>query len=56
MHAMNADTLLVTGDIIHLKYHSEHVVVLGSPEAIFELLDKRSENTSDRKQTPLLEL
>ena len=48
--------MILPGDIVYLRYHSEHVVVLGSPEVIFEMLNKRAENTSDRKQTPLLEL
>ncbi|KAI0697654.1 cytochrome P450 [Cerioporus squamosus] len=44
------------GDIVHLRFFNRHVVVLGSPEVIFEFLDKRSVNTSDRDQTPLVEL
>nr|VWO95117.1 N/A [Ganoderma boninense] len=34
----------------------QETVILGSPEVIFELLDKRSANTSDRKQTPSISL
>ncbi|KAI1791791.1 cytochrome P450 [Ganoderma leucocontextum] len=44
------------GDIVHLKVLGQHLVVLGSPEAIFELLEKRSANTSDRQQVPLMTL
>ncbi|PIL24686.1 cytochrome P450 [Ganoderma sinense ZZ0214-1] len=44
------------GDILHLKILGQHIVVLGSPEAISELLEKRSANTSDRPQVPLMEL
>lgn len=32
------------------------MVVLGSPEAMFDLLEKRSANTSDRQRVPLIEL
>ena len=45
-----------TGDILHLKILGQHMVVLGSPEAILELLEKRSANTSDRQQVPLMAL
>lgn len=49
-------TELVEGDILHFRVLGQSVVVLGSPEAIFECLDKRSANTSDRVQTPMTEL
>ncbi|RPD61613.1 hypothetical protein L227DRAFT_55550 [Lentinus tigrinus ALCF2SS1-6] len=41
---------------MHLRFFGVHIVVLGSPEVIFEYLDKRSVNTSDREHTPLIEL
>ncbi|KAM5536626.1 hypothetical protein V8D89_009721 [Ganoderma adspersum] len=44
------------GDILHFKVLGLHMVVLGSPEAMFELLEKRSANTSDRQQVPLINL
>ncbi|KAI1791793.1 cytochrome P450 [Ganoderma leucocontextum] len=44
------------GDILHFKVLGQHLVVLGSPEAMFELLEKRSANTSDRQQVPLMTL
>ncbi len=44
------------GDILHFKVLGQHMVVLGSPEAMFELLEKRSANTSDRQQVPLINL
>ncbi|RPD61680.1 O-methylsterigmatocystin oxidoreductase [Lentinus tigrinus ALCF2SS1-7] len=44
------------GDIVHVQILNTHIVVLGSPEVIFEYLDKRSANTSDREHTVMLEL
>ncbi|RPD61615.1 O-methylsterigmatocystin oxidoreductase [Lentinus tigrinus ALCF2SS1-7] len=44
------------GDIVHLQILNTHIVVLGSPEVIFEYLDARSANTSDREHTVMLEL
>ncbi|KAI0697653.1 cytochrome P450 [Cerioporus squamosus] len=44
------------GDIMHFQVLGQHVVVLGSSDLIFEYLDKRSANTSDRKSTPMLKL
>ena len=35
---------------------SQETVILGSPKVIFELFDRRSANTSDRKQTPSIPL
>lgn len=34
----------------------QSIVILGSEDVIFEYLEKRSANTSDRKQTPILEM
>ncbi|PIL29427.1 cytochrome P450 [Ganoderma sinense ZZ0214-1] len=44
------------GDILHFQVLGQSVVVLGSADAILEYLDKRSANTSDRPQSPMLEL
>ncbi|EJF63284.1 cytochrome P450 [Dichomitus squalens LYAD-421 SS1] len=44
------------GDMIRLRMFSQDMVVLGSPGVIFELLDRRSANSSDRKQTPSIPL
>ncbi|KAI1792486.1 cytochrome P450 [Ganoderma leucocontextum] len=44
------------GDVLYLKVLGQPIVVLGSAEAIFEYLDKRSANTSDRVQSPMIEL
>ncbi|KAI0698980.1 O-methylsterigmatocystin oxidoreductase [Cerioporus squamosus] len=44
------------GDIVHLRILNKHIVILGSPDIIFEYLDKRSANTSDREHTIMLEL
>ncbi|TBU24770.1 cytochrome P450 [Dichomitus squalens] len=44
------------GDIIHLHVLGQHIVVLGSAQAIYEYLEKRSANTSDRVQSPMIEL
>ncbi|KAI0715642.1 O-methylsterigmatocystin oxidoreductase [Cerioporus squamosus] len=43
------------GDIIHLKVFNQHVVILGSAEAV-RFLDWRSANTSDRQLTPSIAL
>ena len=48
--------VIAGSDIIHLKYFNVHIVVLGSSDAIFEVLDKRSSVTSDRMPTPMNEL
>ena len=50
------DKLFVAGDILHFRVLGTSIVVLGSADVIFEYLDGRSANTSDRKQTPLIEL
>ena len=44
------------GDIMHLKMLGRHMLVLGSSDVIFELLDKHSANTSDRLVSPLTSL
>ncbi|KAI0752762.1 CyP450 monooxygenase [Daedaleopsis nitida] len=44
------------GDILHFRVLGSSIVVLGNAEVIMEYLDKRSANTSDRKQSILIEL
>ena len=44
------------GDLMHFKLLGQHMLVLGSPEVIVELLDKHSANTSDRSMSPLTTL
>ncbi|KAM5536769.1 hypothetical protein V8D89_009487 [Ganoderma adspersum] len=44
------------GDVIYLQVLGQPIVVLGSADAIFEYLDKRTANTSDRVQSPMTEL
>ncbi|TBU24745.1 cytochrome P450 [Dichomitus squalens] len=50
------DLSRVFGDVLHFRILTQSVVVLGSPEAIYELLDKRAAITSDRVQSPMIEL
>ncbi|OBZ67591.1 O-methylsterigmatocystin oxidoreductase [Grifola frondosa] len=44
------------GDVVHIRLLEQPVVILGSPKAAFELLDKRSANYSDRARSPLVSL
>ena len=44
------------GSVLYFKSLGRSVLVLGSIDVIDEYLNKRSLNTSDRKQTPLIEL
>ncbi|KAI1794937.1 hypothetical protein LXA43DRAFT_94640 [Ganoderma leucocontextum] len=44
------------GDVVYLTALGQPIVILGSPRAIFELLDKRSALTSDRIQSPMVPL
>ncbi|KAI0751762.1 cytochrome P450 [Daedaleopsis nitida] len=44
------------GDVAHFRALGQSFIVLGSADAIFQYLDKRSGNTSDRKQSPMIEL
>ena len=41
---------------MHLTALGQHLVILGSTRAIFDVLDKRSACTSDRPQSCLVEL
>ena len=44
------------GDVLYFEVLGQPIVVLGSPQAIFELLDNRSALTSDRIQSPMVPL
>ena len=51
-----SDLNIIAGPILYLEAFRQPIVVLGSPEAVLEYLDRRSANTSDRKQTPSIAL
>ena len=42
------------GDVLCFKIFNEYVIILGSAATVLEYLDRRSANTSDRKQTQSL--
>ncbi|KAH9912855.1 O-methylsterigmatocystin oxidoreductase [Epithele typhae] len=44
------------GDIMHFSVMGQRTIVLNSPEAISEFLEKRAANTSDRLVTPMVRL
>ncbi|KAI0373686.1 cytochrome P450 [Pilatotrama ljubarskyi] len=44
------------GDIVYIKVLGMRMVILGSPRAIFGMMEKRSAITSDRQQFPLTPL
>ncbi len=44
------------GPILYFEAFRQPIVVLGSPDTTLEFLDRRSANTSDRKQTPSISL
>lgn len=46
----------MTGDVIHFRVLGQSFIALTSPGVISEYLDKRSSNTSDRKQSPMVKL
>lgn len=45
-----------TGDVVHLKPLGQHIIILGSAQAAFDLLDKRSAIYSDRPRSPIVSL
>lgn len=45
-----------TGDIIHINILGQTMLILNSADSVFELLDKRAANTSDRHENPMVEL
>ncbi|KAK1231637.1 hypothetical protein PQX77_005235 [Marasmius sp. AFHP31] len=44
----------VYGDVFHFSIFGHHTIVLNSSKAMFELLDKRSSNYSDRPDMPMV--
>ncbi|CDO71675.1 hypothetical protein BN946_scf184915.g19 [Trametes cinnabarina] len=44
------------GDMVYLSLLGRRVLILGSPHAVEEVLEKRSSNTSDRPYSPLIPL
>ena len=44
------------GSIVHFRVLGQSIIVLNSADAIYELLEKRSATSSDRLQTPMIEL
>ncbi|KAI0742101.1 cytochrome P450 [Daedaleopsis nitida] len=52
----HAQLCKVYGDVVHVPVLGHSVVILGSANAIFDLLHKRSAATSDRQQSPTIEL
>ncbi|RPD57200.1 CyP450 monooxygenase [Lentinus tigrinus ALCF2SS1-7] len=44
------------GPILYFEAFRQPIVVLGSPDTVLDFLDRRSANTSDRKQTPSIAL
>ena len=48
--------VLSPGNIIHFRILGQSIMVLGSPDVITEFLEKHSANTSNRVQTPLIDL
>ncbi|OBZ67581.1 O-methylsterigmatocystin oxidoreductase [Grifola frondosa] len=51
-----ADWSAKYGDVMHLQLLGQSIIVLGSPEAAFELLEKRSAIYSDRPRSTLVSL
>ena len=45
-----------SGEVVELKALGQRIIVLGSPRAIFEILEKRSAQTSDRLQSIIISL
>ncbi|KAI9058207.1 cytochrome P450 [Trametes sanguinea] len=44
------------GDMVYLNVLGRHVLIVGSPRVVGELLEKRSSNTSDRPDSPTIAL
>ena len=47
---------IFTGDIVYLKVLGQSIILLGSYEAAFEILEKRSANYSNRPQSIMVNL
>ncbi|KAI0800119.1 cytochrome P450 [Fomes fomentarius] len=57
MSAKEYDRLCQTyGDIVHLDALGRHIIILGSQEAIFEILEKRAAKYSDRPPSAMSDL
>ncbi|PIL29129.1 cytochrome P450 [Ganoderma sinense ZZ0214-1] len=50
------DLVAQYGDIVHVRTLGQSTIVLGNPEVISEYLEKRTSSTSDRPQTPIIDL
>ncbi|GLB38587.1 hypothetical protein LshimejAT787_0504520 [Lyophyllum shimeji] len=48
--------ILLLGDVIHFSVLDDSLVVLNSAQAAVDLLDKRSNNYSDRPKLPIFDL
>ena len=48
--------IIYVGDVVHLKPLGQHIIILGSAKAAFDLLDKRSNIYSDRPKSLVIEL
>ena len=48
--------IALVGDVLYFRVFNQDSVVLGSPEAISEFLEKRTVNTSDRPYSPITQL
>ena len=44
------------GNIVHFRVLGQSIIVLNSADDVVELLEKRSATSSDRPQTPMIEL
>ena len=44
------------GDIVHLNILSQHFIILTSPQANVEFMEKHTRNSSDRRVTPTIRL
>lgn len=51
-----ARALIIPGDLIYLEILGTRLLVLNSEKVAQDLLDKRSQNYSDRPQVPMVTL
>lgn len=49
-------TTVIIGDVLYFRVLGQDSVVLGSPSAISDFLEKRTVNTSDRPYSPITQL
>ena len=52
----SSETHIMLGDVVYVPVLGQSTIILGSPESISDLLDKRSAITSDRQENPLVAL